>query len=181
MFYYYGAKHALARRYQRPTHRIVVEPFAGSAGYSIHHLVRGNVDHAILVEKDVRVFGLWQRLLTMSPAEVAALNPPAPGEWTTDFFWMTTAASNALARSKGYSFSTRAAATARAMQARIVSILPKVKGRITLIQGDYTQAPDITATWFVDPPYQAVGSSTRPVAIQTLWILLRSGVGASNA
>lgn len=154
MFYYYGAKHMLARRYQRPTHRLVVEPFAGAAGYSVHHLTRGNIDHAILVEKDPRVAELWRRLLAMTPQEVRALKPPEPGEWTDDFLWMTVAASNALARSTGYSFSERATGSARGMRARIAAVLPMVKDRVTVIDGDYTRAPDITATWFVDPPYQ---------------------------
>lgn len=157
MFYYYGAKHRDAGRYQRPVHRLVVEPFAGAAGYSVHHLVHGDIDAAILVEKDPRVVELWRRLLAMSPAEVLALEPPAEGEWTTDFLWMAPAASNALARSKGYSFSARAAKYTPGMLRRIAKILPKVAGRITVLEGDYTLAPDVAATWFIDPPYQSTG------------------------
>ncbi len=36
-FAYYGAKHGLAPKYPRPQHRVIVEPFAGSAAYSVHH------------------------------------------------------------------------------------------------------------------------------------------------
>jgi hypothetical protein len=157
VFYYYGAKSRYAGRYRPPEHRIVVEPFAGAAGYSVYHLVKKNIDGAILIEKDPRVVELWRRLLRMSPSEVLDLQPPAPGEYTTDFLWMTLAASNALARIPGYGFSVRAAATAQTMLARIAKMLPHVQGKVIVIEGDYSVAPDIKATWFIDPPYQSTG------------------------
>jgi hypothetical protein len=36
-FSYYGAKWGLGRHYSAPAHWTVVEPFAGSAGYSLFH------------------------------------------------------------------------------------------------------------------------------------------------
>jgi hypothetical protein len=154
MFYYYGAKHRYASRYQRPTHRTVVEPFAGAAGYSVHHLMRGNIDDAILVESNPRVADLWRRLLEMSPADVLALPIPEPGEWTTDYLWMTTAASSGIASSSGYTLTERAGKVAAGMLRRIAKALPHLDGRVTIVEGDYTLAPDIAATWFIDPPYQ---------------------------
>lgn len=135
----------------------MVEPFAGSAGYSVYHLVKKNIDGAILVEKDPRVVELWHRLLSMTPAQVLALQPPAPGEYTKDFLWMTLAASNALAKIPGYGFSVRAAATAQTMLVRIAKLLPHVQGKVILIEGSYERAPNIPATWFIDPPYQSTG------------------------
>lgn len=157
MFYYYGAKSRYASRYRSPEHPIVVEPFAGAAGYSVHHLMKKSIDGAILIEKDPRVVELWHRLLKMSPREVLALEPPKAGEYTTDFLWMTLAASNALAKIPGYGMSKRAAATAPAMLTRIAKILPHIQGRVIVKEGDYREAPDMRATWFVDPPYQSTG------------------------
>lgn len=37
MFDYYGGKASLARFYQCPRHALIVEPFAGSAMYSMYH------------------------------------------------------------------------------------------------------------------------------------------------
>ena len=34
MFYFYGGKRRLARYYPQPQHRVIVEPFAGSAAYA---------------------------------------------------------------------------------------------------------------------------------------------------
>ena len=154
MFYYYGAKTKTASKYPKPRYRIVVEPFAGSAGYSVYHLRRGNIDGAILIEKDPRVVELWQRLLAMSPAEVLALTPPPIDEWTDDYLWMAPATSSALNRVVGYRFSKRAAAVSQSMLNRIAKVLPHVQGKIIVMQGDYRTAPDIEATWFIDPPYQ---------------------------
>ena len=33
---------------------------------------------------------------------------------------------------------------------------------VTVIEGDYTDAPDIEATWFIDPPYQYRGGRKYP-------------------
>jgi site-specific DNA-adenine methylase len=55
-FAYYGAKHGLASKYPRPRHPVVVEPFAGSAAYSVHHAA--TIDHAILIDADHRVVEL---------------------------------------------------------------------------------------------------------------------------
>ena len=40
-FAYYGAKHELARKYPRPRYPLIIEPFAGAAGYSCHWAHRG--------------------------------------------------------------------------------------------------------------------------------------------
>lgn len=159
MFYYYGAKHRYAAKYPPPLHRIVVEPFAGSAGYSLYHLQRGNIDGAILIEKDPRVIELWQRLLLMSPAEVLAIPRPEPGTITEDFLWMTAAASNALAKLSRYKFTERANGVAEAMLKRIAKMLPFVQGRVLILEASYEEAPDIEATWFIDPPYQPTNGS----------------------
>jgi hypothetical protein len=42
----------------------------------------------------------------------------------------------------------------RRMFRQIAAILPHVKDRVEIIPGDYTNAPDIEATWFIDPPSQ---------------------------
>jgi hypothetical protein len=50
-----------------------------------------------------------------------------------------------------------------------------------IIEGDYTAAPDVRATWFIDPPYQVAGShyihKMRPDEYAGLasWCRLREG------
>ncbi len=89
MFYYYGGKRRLARFYPQPRHDVIVEPFAGSAAYSIRRLDPATraqpVERVILVEKDPRVCEIWERMLAMNPADLAHYPIPAAGERTSDF------------------------------------------------------------------------------------------------
>jgi 16S rRNA G966 N2-methylase RsmD len=154
MFYYYGGKARLAGKYPAPRHPLIIEPFAGAAGYSMHHLRRGNAERAILVEKDPRVVALWRRLLALSPAEVLAIPIPEVGTVTDDFLYMTTATSNGVAGSRRMTVTSRMPELVGMMARRIADLLPYVAGRVEVIEGDYRAAPLVDATWFVDPPYQ---------------------------
>jgi len=42
----------------------------------------------------------------------------------------------------------------------VTGLLAKLTGSVTwrVIEGDYSEAPDIEATWFVDPPYHVSGA-----------------------
>lgn len=161
MFYFYGGKRRLARTYPAPEHGVVVEPFAGSAAYAVMHLTpslgRPTVDKVILIEKDKRVYDTWMRLLEMDVADVLNYPIPKAGERTSDFLLMTSACSNRIARQKEMVVTTRMPIVLRRMFKQIANVLPHVKGRIEIYHGDYRDAPDIEATWFIDPPYH-VGS-----------------------
>jgi site-specific DNA-adenine methylase len=161
VFYFYGGKRRLARFYPPPQHNVVVEPFAGSASYSVTHLVpvkgERTVERAILIEKDPRVCELWERLLAMDPAKLLEYPIPKAGERTSDFLYMTSACSNRISRTAEMTVTTRMPVVLKRMFRQIAAVLPHVKGRVEIIQGDYTQAPNIEATWFIDPPYHVDG------------------------
>ena len=154
MFYYYGGKARIAGRYPAPLYRTVIEPFAGAAGYSMHHLRKGNIDRAILIEKDPRVFELWRRLLAMTPEDVLNIPIPKAGDETADFFYMTTATSNGVAVSRRMTVTKRMPELVEMMRRRVAGLLPFAQGHVEVIHGDYRDAPDVEATWFIDPPYQ---------------------------
>jgi len=164
VFYYYGAKNRYAKRYPAPQHSLIVEPFAGSAGYAMRHLEQDGGLRAVLVEKDPRVAELWRRLLGMSPEEVESYPLPDVGDRTTDYFIMCSAASNALAKCKTFKVTERAATEFRRMRRRVARILRAVRGRVEVIEGDYTRAPNDEATWFIDPPYQVPADSASRAA-----------------
>lgn len=161
MFYFYGGKRRLAGFYPPPQHDVVVEPFAGSGAYSVRHLIPGNgrkpIKRAILIEKDPRVCDIWERLLAMDPDELLRHPVPVAGERTSDFLFMTSACSNRIARTAEMTVTTRMPVVLRRMFRQIAAVLPHVKGRVEIINGDYTEAPDIEATWFIDPPYHVDG------------------------
>jgi hypothetical protein len=158
MFYYYGAKRSLARYYDPPAFPVIVEPFAGSASYSLFHL--SSVELVVLVEKDPRVADLWRRLLAMTPDEVLSLPIPRVGDITDDFLYMTVATSNGVARSKRMTITPRMPREIGRQLGQIARILPAAKEKVYLIEGDYSRAPDIEATWFIDPPYQMTRSDS---------------------
>lgn len=161
MFYFYGGKRRLSRFYPSPDYRVVIEPFAGSAAYSLTHLVpvNGNptVDKVILIEKDKRVYDAWMKLLAMDVEEVLNYPIPDAGERTSDFLLMTSACSNRIARTEEMTVTTRMPVVLRRMFKQIAVMLPHVKGRIEIVNGDYTEADNIAATWFIDPPYHVDG------------------------
>lgn len=161
MFYYYGGKRRLARFYPPPEHSTIVEPFAGSAAYSVIHLSSPKTTHAIdrviLVEKDWRVCETWDRLLKMEPEDLLAYPIPMAGTRTDDFLLMTSACSNRIARTDEMIITKRMPVVLKRMFKQIAAVLPHVRDRIEIIEGDYTEAPNIKATWFIDPPYH-VGS-----------------------
>ena len=162
MFYYYGAKRMFAKQWGRPSRPLIIEPFAGSASYSMYWL--NVVDEIRLIEKDPRVVALWRRLLAMEKEEVLALKPPEPGVYTDDFLWMTAATSNAIAQLQRLKMPERVPRVAEGMLRQIARQLPQAKKKVTIIQGDYTQAGDDDATWFIDPPYQVNGNGSEKTA-----------------
>lgn len=161
MFYFYGGKRRLARFYPPPLNKTVVEPFAGSAAYSVRHLqpVKGvrAVERVVLVEKDPRVCEIWEQLLAMDPDELLDYPIPKAGERTSDFLVMTSACSNRIARTAEMTVTNRMPVVLNRMFKQIATALPHIKGRVEIIQGDYIDAPSIEATWFIDPPYHVDG------------------------
>jgi hypothetical protein len=66
---YYGGKYRAAPKYPRPKHATIVEPFAGSAGYSLRHSDR----NVILVEKFGAIAEMWRFLIGASTADIMAI------------------------------------------------------------------------------------------------------------
>ena len=159
MFYYYGAKARLAPKYPPPDHPIIVEPFAGAAGYSMHHL--RDVSRVFLVEKDPRVVGAWKRLLSLSADEILNYPVPAPGHYTSDPIVMYSQASNAVSRCRSIKVSERSWGVMQGMLRRMASLVDEAREKVRIIPGNYTSAPPLEATWFIDPPYLGGAGSTK--------------------
>lgn len=80
-FTYYGGKFRAGPAYPESKHPIVIEPFAGSAGYSLHHPNK----LVVLNEKNPVVVGIWRYLLKATEAEILAL-PDIPADGSVDDF-----------------------------------------------------------------------------------------------
>lgn len=164
---YYGAKWRDAPHYPAPRHATIIEPFAGAAGYSLRYAER----RVILVEKNPIVAAVWRWLIASAPVDVLAIPEvdhidDLPASVCQEARWLvgfslndgTTAPRKALSagrrklREKGCHFQGWCAAR----RARVAAQVDSVK-HWRIIEGDYTAAPGIDATWFVDPPYQLAG------------------------
>lgn len=155
-FSFFGSKWRLAPKYPPPRWDVIIEPFAGSAGYSLHYPER----QVILIERDPQLADMWRWLLAADVEEIRALpllkqgdslrwlDVPEPAR-TLMGFWIH----------KGGAI-PRHTVTARGVEfdwrERVARQLPRVR-HWQVIEGDYTRAPDIAATWFIDPPYQGAG------------------------
>lgn len=135
MFYYFGSKARLASTYEAPRYPVIVEPFAGSAGYScLHHT------HAvILVEADARVVALWRQLMRMSPAEVLTIPAPQVGVRSTDLLVMLRAASEHSLTGAYITVTERMVSRWGNLLRRMADMIPKVQ-HWQIIEGDYTAA-----------------------------------------
>jgi hypothetical protein len=166
---YYGGKFREAPKYPKPRFGTIIEPFAGAAGYA----TRYHDLNVILVEKDPTVAALWRWLIAASYDQIESLPLLSDGQSVDDLdvcqeakhligFWLNKGASRPCKIPSAW---MRGGTHATSFWG------PEIRRRIAdqvglishwaLIEGDYSSAPDIEATWFIDPPYQGAGKHYR--------------------
>lgn len=180
MFYYYGRKKQIAKHYPLPISDTIIEPFAGSAAYSLFgENWKRNV---ILIEKDLRVAAVWGWLINRATVEdIQNLPDLKVGEKTSDFFHILHAATKMAFKYKTITVTPVLARNWDCSKRYIANNLYKVK-HWKILCGDYTEAPDIAATWFIDPPYKGSSGNgydtgSKSIDYQSLakWSLARKG------
>lgn len=162
MFPFYGSKWNLARFYPRPRCDVVIEPFAGAAGYSTFY----GVERVLLLDADPIIRETWRYLISATGDDIEALpDLPNAGDSVDEHelsdgaryligFWLN--------RGSATPKRTRTAYSARTDRAQL-NWGPRAKERIAsqlemirhweVIGDDYRAAPDVVATWLIDPPY----------------------------
>lgn len=163
---YYGGKWRAAPRYEAPRYDTIVEPFAGAAGYSLRHYRR----EVILVDRYDAITDLWRYLIAVSPDDVMRIPivdqiddlPSDHGSgarllvgWNlnTGNTGPRNTLSSGLRERQAAGIGVGWCAQYRERVARQVGCIRHWR----VISGDYASSPDIKATWFIDPPYQAEG------------------------
>lgn len=161
-FSYFGSKWSSAPKYPQPKPgQLVIEPFAGAAGFSTRIQAR----EVLLIERDPTVAALWRFLLNATPDDVLGLPDLEPGQKVRDLglpagpsaligFWCNKGTTRPRQTLSAWASLPRGARQfwGEAVRRRIAGQLHRLDGW-TLIEGDYSAAPDVDAFWFIDPPY----------------------------
>lgn len=160
MWSYYGSKSKVVDFYPPPKYGKIIEPFAGSARYSLKFFDRD----ITLVDKYEVIVKIWKWLQQASEKDIMSL-PILPlgtkinrndfdcieQAWLMGFIVQQGVNAPRLTVSK---FADEA--NMRSQKKNIASQLFKIKHwKIEL--GSYEDLPNTEATWFIDPPYQFGG------------------------
>jgi site-specific DNA-adenine methylase len=160
MFYYYGRKDKIFKYYPTPKYDTIIEPFAGSAVYSLKNYKK----NIIILDKDERIINIWNYLKTATTGEILSLPLLVRGQTLNDeeFNNLT------LVQKDLISFFTNpsSAQPKRSVgkfniwheknRKRLSEDVNKIK-HWEIVLGDYRDIPNQEATWFIDPPYQGNG------------------------
>lgn len=160
MFSYYGSKSKIVGCYPYPKHDKIIEPFAGSARYSLKHFEKD----VLLVDKYEVIVKIWHYLQAASPQDILGLPKLKRGDSTRnynlteaerDFLGFLVCGGVESPRENVASFN--GVNVARDLK-RIASELYKIK-HWEIRLDDYKNIENIKATWFIDPPYEYGGQS----------------------
>ena len=159
MFSYYGSKSKIVDCYPPPKFDKVIEPFAGSARYSLKYFDRD----IVLVDKYPVIVEVWNYLKNASENDILKLPRLERGEKFKEHKLLSDI------EKKFYGFITQAGSTGErysvgTMQGinidydlkRIASELYKIRHWKIEI-GSYEDLENEKATWFIDPPYMFGG------------------------
>jgi hypothetical protein len=164
-FTYFGGKYRAAPRYPPPSHDMIIEPFAGSAGYSTRYHAR----QVVLYDTNEKVAGTWEYLISVRPSEIMSIPLIGPedsvdslgvcqeAKWLVGWWLNKGAASPCRTPSAWMRQGSRATSFwGERVRARIAGQVDHIRHwRVRC--ASWSECPPAVATWFVDPPYQGAG------------------------
>ena len=163
MFSYYGSKSKVVHLYPSPKYDNIIEPFAGSARYSLRWWDRD----VLLVDKYEVIVKIWKWLQTCSKKDILSLPVPKIGEKLTDYkfdceealwymgFNIHVGVTSPRKTVTKYVGRDDAVFIKRYMRFTARNLYKIKKWKIEL--GDYRDIQNKEATWFIDPPYLQSG------------------------
>lgn len=152
MFYYYGRKKQIAKYYPSPNYNVIIEPFAGSAAYSLYN--DNWKKKVILIEKDEKVATIWEWLINKAkPEDILKMGDLKIGDRSSNFLHILHAVTKMAFKYKKIKVTPVLERNWEISKRYMANNLYKVK-HWQIICGDFTKAPNIEATWFIDPPYK---------------------------
>lgn len=185
-FCYYGGKWRSAPRYPAPRHDLIIEPFAGAAGYA----TRYHKHQIKLYDADPVICGVWDFLIHASPFEimnlpcdinnVQDLKVPAEAKWLIGFWLNKGTSQPRLTPSSWMRSGIRPDSYwGEAIRSRIATQVSDIR-HWTVENRSYEETDNEKGCWFVDPPYQGKPGKNyrfREINYQDLgkWCIERSG------
>jgi site-specific DNA-adenine methylase len=160
MFYYYGRKEKVFKYYPTPKHDTIIEPFAGSAVYSL----KNHEKNVIILDKDERIINIWNYLKIATENEILSLPLLTQGQSLNDveFENLSTVQKDLISF-----FTNPSSAQPKRSVGNFNIWHEKNRKRLSqdvnkirhweILLGDYHDIPNQEATWFIDPPYQGNG------------------------
>jgi len=164
MFSYYGSKSKIVDHYPPPKFDMIIEPFAGSAKYSLKYFDKD----VILIDKYDVIVNIWKYLQVASKKDILGLPRPKQGDDLRDIKSISKVERHFM----GYLFSAVQQWPANKVSKfgcvhmyggdrkdkyhKIADSLHKIR-HWQILLGDYRQASNKQATWFIDAPYQHGG------------------------
>jgi site-specific DNA-adenine methylase len=157
---YYGSKVNSAHRYPEPQHELIVEPFAGGAGYSLRHRTK----KVVLFDYSADVVSAWQWLIKAPQEHILELPLLQPGEEVPAhlphgarcLIGFATMLIGARPQMQMVPCSARVPSSfwGANRRAALAELAPQIKHWQAHL-GHYSTIPEYpVATWFIDPPYQ---------------------------
>lgn len=161
---YFGAKWRIANRYPAPRRSLIIEPFAGAAGYSLHYPERD----VLLIDCYPVVAGIWRWLIQASTDEVRSIPlvdsiddlPNWVQAGARDLIGFAMNAATVSPRRRLSSGCRRLRDTGRVfygwtdqLRERVATQVPKIR-HWKILEASYLASPIVDATWFVDSPYE---------------------------
>ncbi len=161
MFSYYGSKSKIVDYYPPPKHKQIIEPFAGSARYSLKYWQ----NDVLLVDKYEEVIKVWHYLQNANEKDILGLPQMKAGmeldkmnlsdgeRLLLGFF----AGQGSLEpRNKVSPMAEHSFNTTPNRYKNIAKNLKKIR-HWKIKQGSYDEIENEEATWFIDPPYMFGG------------------------
>ena len=163
MWGYYGSKSKIVDKYPAPSFDTIIEPFAGTAQYSLKYWDR----NIILIEKYDVVVRIWKWLQQCNKEDVLSIPRLKFGESVDDYTFPCEEAKwllgfiivGAPTMPKKTASKWKTVDRPNTQEYKLNYIadnLYKIRNWDIRL-GDYRDVENIKATWFIDPPYQVGG------------------------
>lgn len=161
MFGYYGSKSRVVKYYPKPIYDKIIEPFAGSAKYSLLHFEKD----VLLIDKYDKIIKVWKWLQKCNPKDILGLPKLTKGLRLSEldlsederlFLGFGSGSGAFEPRDLVSPLAAHTFKTSPNFYKNIANNLYKIK-HWTIQEGSYLDIPNQNATWFIDAPYQFGG------------------------